>query len=79
MDKMTTALKVSFIILNCALTALILKQDAKERGFGRRTSAPQARAAAAKRRTEEDMQVIATRVMIVLYAAAAIALLLLGR
>lgn len=78
MDTVKTVIKILFILLNLALTVLILKQDAKERGFGRGASAPQSYLTRTKRKSAEDMQVIATRVMILLYAAAAVALLLLG-
>ena len=67
-------------MLNTAVVVLVLKQDAKEKGFGG-GSAQSARSylAKTKRVTAEKAQVIATRVMIVLYAAVAVALLILGR
>ena len=79
MEKLMLALKVFFVILNIAIIVIVLKQDAKERGFGSRSAAVKASyLSKEKRMTAERAQVIATRVMIAMYAAAALILLVAG-
>ena len=78
-EQIQTALKVFFIVLNCVIVAMILKQETKERGFGSRgTALPPSYLSKNGKMTTEKKMVMATRVMIVLYAASAVAILLLG-
>ena len=76
---LTTVLKAAFIILNIMIVVIVLKQDAKERGFSG-TSAARTGSYLEKtgRRSSEQVMVIATRVMIIMYAAIALALLIIN-
>ena len=79
-ETISTALKVFYIILNSVIIVLVLKQEAKERGFG--TGSPQAGQsylAKTGRISAEKAQAAATGIMIAVYAATAAALLFLGR
>lgn len=68
-------------MLNIAIVALVLNQEAKDQGFGRRSSAaaPSSYLSRENRMTVEKAQVIATRIMIVMYAGIAVALLVIGQ